>query len=542
MLVEIVEEINIRSDYQKFVGKYGYCGFSVLVILIVGLIAGLSLRDGFSGDQALFLIYSKAINNGAILYKDVWDIKQPAIFVFYLIAGNLFGFTEIGVRLLEIIYWFGLCLILIIGLRNYFTNPLFASLTPLFTIGIYYSVSGSLHFTQAESLVCFPLFMSLWFCQKFLESPDKKSLLFLSGLFGGIVVTFKLMFIAVIFAFWFCLFVYCRFLFSKTDAKRIPVSIGLIFPGLLIPIAAVIFYFAQNDALGDLWYTTFVYPYNAALTITKMDNRNQVLKDGLVWFFKSYFPVISLALIFLLLNIKSFFNGWRYKKKLLLRRENFLFSGLLMWVFSGFAVILIQRLSWWEYHYSLLMIPLGILAVKGVEKLFEEIKAGAKLRRKTPAYIFLTAMIALLFVPTARRLVRKIRQSSQIEMIKIGNRQFAVTGDASEDYKSISADAAFLTKENPKAAIFVVSNPLYYYLSDSPPTFASNGAMSDMFTDFEWKRLDREMSEKSPKYIFIETRWIQPITEESPTFMNTVNKNYSVYATSDRGSFYKLNE
>ena len=537
-----MEVINIRSNYQKIASKYGYYGFSVLALLIVGLIALFSLRDGFSGDQSLFLIYSKAINNGAILYRDVWDIKQPAIFVFYLIGGKLFGFTEIGIHLLEIIYWLGLSLILITGLRGYFTNPLFAVLTPFFTIGVYYSVSGSLHLTQAEGLVCFPLFMSLWLCQKFLETPDKKSLLFLSGLFGGIVLTFKLMFIAILSAFWVCLFVYCYFLFFERNTKQILVSVGLIFLGLLIPISLVIFYFAQNDALGDLWYSTFVYPYDAVITITRMENRNQVLKDGLVWFFKSYFPVISLTLIFLLLNIKSFFNGWRHKEKFALRRENFLFTNLFIWFFSGFAVILIQRLSWWEYHYSLFMVPLGILAVKCVEKLFEKIKTGAKLRRKTPAYIFTAVIIMLLFVPTARRLVNKIRQSSQIELIKIGNRQFGMTGDATADYKSISADTAFLTMENPKAAIFVVSNPLYYYLSDSSPIFVSNGAMSDMFTDFEWERLNREMSEKSPKYIFIETRFIQPIGERNPSFINTLNNNYSIYTSGDRGSFYKLNE
>lgn len=511
-------------------------------MLIVGLIAVLSLHNGFSGDQALFLIYSKAINNGAILYWDIWDIKQPGIFVFYLVGGKLFGFSEIGIHLLEMIYWLGFSLLLIVGLRNYFKIPLLAVLTPLFTIGIYYSVSGSLHLTQVEGLVCFPLFLALWFCQKFLESPDKKSFLFLSGLFGGIVLTFKLMFIVILCGFWFCLIVYCFFLFSVRDAKRILISIGLIFAGLMIPVVPVVFYFAQNNALNDLWYTTFVYPSNAVIAITKMENRNQVLINGLEWFLKSYFPVISLTLLLLLFTIKSLFNGWRHNEKFVLRRENFLFSGLFIWAFAGFAVILIQRLSWWEYHYSLLMVPLGILAVKGIERFIKEINSSVKLRRKTPAYLLLMLMMTLLFVPTMRRLAYKIRQSSQVETVEIGNREFGVTGDAAADYKSISADTAFLAFENPKAAIFVVSNPLYYYLSDSSPVFASNGAMSDMFTDFEWARLNREMLEKLPKYIFIETRFIQPIRETNPSFIETVNKNYSLYATGDRGSFYKLNE
>ncbi len=509
--------------------------------MIVGLVAVLSLRDGFSGDQALFLIYSKAIGNGAVLYRDVWDIKQPAIIVFYLIAGKLFGFTEIGIHSFELIYWLGFGLFLAIGLRSYFSNPLFAALTPLFTIGIYYTVSGSIQLTQVEGLVGVPLFLSLWFCQKFLERPDKKNLLFLSGLFGGIVLTFKLMFIAILCAVWICLFAYCYFLFSKTNTKQTLISAGLICFGLMIPVASVAFYFAANDALGDLWYTTFVYPYNAVRTITGMENRTGVLKNGLEWFFKSYFPVISLTLIYLPFKLKSLVNNWRRKGKFVLRRENFLFTGLFVWAFAGFVVILIQRLSWWDYHYSLLMIPLGILAVKCVERFFEEINIGVKHRRKTPAYLLLTLMLVLLFVPTWRRLVHKMMQSSRIETVKIGNREFGVTGDAAEDYKSISADTAFLAKENQPVSMFVISNPLYYYLSGSTPIFASNGAMSDMFTASEWKRLDREMSEELPKYIFIETRFIKPISEANPSFTNTLDQNYFVHSTGGRGSFYKLN-
>lgn len=510
--------------------------------MIVGLVALLSLQNGFSGDQALFLTYSKAISNGAILYRDVWDIKQPGILFFYLVAGRLFGFTEIGIHLAEIIYWLGFSLFLIIGLRKYFSNPFFAVLIPLFTTGIYYSVSGSVQLTQVEGLVGIPLFLSLWCCQKFLERPDKKSLLLLSGFCGGIVLTLKLLFITILFAFWFCLFAYCCFLFFKKDAKRILISSGLIVFGLLIPIAPVVFYFAENDALGDLWYTTFVYPYNAAITINKMENRTGVLINGLEWFFKSYFPAISLALIFLLFNLKFLLRARRQKEKFVPRRENFLFTGLFVWAFAGFAVILIQKLSWWDYHYSLLIIPLGILAVKCIEKIFEEINTGVINRSKTPAYLLLMLMIVLLFVPTWRRLVHKLVQASRVETMKIGSREFGVTGDSAEDYKSISADTEFLLKENPPPAIFVVSNPLYYYLSDSTPIFASNGAMSDMFTDYEWNRLDREMSEKRPKYIFIETRLIEPIAEENPWFINTLRQNYSVYSTGARGSFYKLKD
>ncbi len=512
-----------------------------MVLIIVASIAALSLQNGFSGDQALFLIYAKAINNGAILYRDVWDIKQPGIFIFYLIAGKSFGFTETGIHLFEIIYWLIFSVLLIFGLRKYFTNPLFALLTPIFTAGLFYTVSGSLHLTQVEELAGFPLFLSLWFCQNFLENLDKKLYLFLTGIFGGIVLIFKLLFLPMLFAFWFWLFVFCFFLYGK-QAKRFFISGGLIFCGLIIPVALTIIYFAANGALGDLAYTTFIYPFDAVREIDKMEDRTGVLFDGLIWFLKSYFPVIVLTLLLPVINIKFFFTNRKNKKDFFIHDENFLFSCLFLWILSGLFVIFIQKLSWWEYHYSLLIIPLGILATKCLENFVEAIRNDTKIRRKFLAQTLLFLMAALAFIPAARRFANKIRQFGDVETIEIGERKFGVTGDAAADYKSISADVAFLKTENPRASIFVVSNPLYYYLSDSPPVFSANGAMSDMFTDFEWRRLNREMREKQPEYIFIETKLIKPIKEENTFFINIVEKNYSIYTTGERGSFYKFNE
>ena len=497
----------------------------------------------FSDDQALFLGYSQEIDNGAILYRDIWDIKQPAIFIFYLIAGKFFGFNEVGIHLFEIIYWLSLALIMIIGLRNYFTKPLFAILTPLFTIGIYYSVSGFSQLTQVESLVCFPLFMSLWFCQKFLENPSKKSLVFLSGICGSIVVLFKLMFIGILFSFWFCLLIYCYFLFFRTDTKQILATIGFIILGLFIPIALVIFYFAQNDSLSILWYTTFVYPYNAVndTTLTETD-RIYILKNGIIWFLKSYFPVISLTFIFLLLKIKFLFTGWRKKKWLDISPKSFLFLGLFMWSFLGLVVILIQRFSWWEYHYSLLMLPLGILAVKGVENFFEEIKTNSRFLWKTPVQISLVIMIMLLFIPTARKLAHKVRQYTQMETVNIGQKELQITGANTDDYKFIAAETRFLTVENQKPKIFVMGEALYYHLSNSSPAISTNGYMPALFTDVEWRKLNREMEEKKPEYVYVAEFRFELIQEKNPEFMNMLNNNYSVYSTSDKGVFYKINE
>ncbi len=502
-----------------------YFGFSGLILLLISLLGGLSLRETFSGDQALFVVFAQEIENGAILYRDVWDLKQPAIFIFYLVAGKLFGFSEFGVHLFELIYWLSLSAIMIVCLKNYFTNQFFALLPPLLTIGIYYSVSGSWHLTQAESLVCFPLFLCLWFCQKFLENPNKKSLLFLSGLNGGIVLLFKQMLIGIPFAFWLCVF---YFLFFRKDSRQIVKNIGVILLGLLIPISIVTLYFAQNDSLSIWLYTTFIYPYQAAIFVTGGD-RTQVLINGLIWFFKSYFPVISLTFVFLLLKIK---------KRREISANQFLFLGCLLWTFLGFIIILLQRHSWWEYHYSLLMLPLGILAVKGLEHLFEQLKNY----RKPFWKIAVLAIIMFLFIPTARRFNHKLSQYFQIETVKIGQTELQVKGDNLENYRSISAETAFLLTENPKPKIFVMADPLYYYLSNSSPAISSNGWMPTLFTEVEWQKLNREMAEKKPKYVFLEKILIQLIEEKNLEFIRILNKNYSLHSTGEKVLLYRINE
>ena len=132
-------------------------------IILIGLI---HLPCPFGGDQALFTIGALKISNGAILYRDFWDLKQPGFYGFYVLAGSLFGFDEVGIHTFELLYMTFFRLVLMKTLRGYYTNPSMAGLVPLLTVGIYYGVSGQWHLTQLEALVGFPMFLSLWFASE----------------------------------------------------------------------------------------------------------------------------------------------------------------------------------------------------------------------------------------------------------------------------------------------------------------------------------------------------------------------------------------
>jgi len=76
----------------------------------------------FGSDQALFTLYGRQLAHGAVLYRDLFDMKQPGIFLFYTSAEVLFGFTEVGIHLFELAYWFAFSLFALVAVRPYFTT------------------------------------------------------------------------------------------------------------------------------------------------------------------------------------------------------------------------------------------------------------------------------------------------------------------------------------------------------------------------------------------------------------------------------------
>ena len=132
---------------------------NVVAIGLVVLTGCLCLAMPFWGDEALFTVYGRQIAHGAVLYRDVFDVKQPGIFLFYAIGGSVFGFTEVGIHAFELLYWLGFSAFALVGLRRYFLSNWGPPLVVVFTIVVYYSYGGLIDLTQVEILVAFPILL-----------------------------------------------------------------------------------------------------------------------------------------------------------------------------------------------------------------------------------------------------------------------------------------------------------------------------------------------------------------------------------------------
>ena len=174
---------------HSLVSRLLLCLLALIPVLSLGI---LHLPHPFDGDQALIMVGARALEDGGRLYVDFWDNKQPGIYLFYWLAGKLFGFNEVGAHTLELIWYSGLAVWMTLGLRTYFRRPWLAALVPLASVGLFYGMSDKWHLTQVEALASLPLFGCLVLSTD-LEATGGRQFRrwFLSGLCAGGLVTFK---------------------------------------------------------------------------------------------------------------------------------------------------------------------------------------------------------------------------------------------------------------------------------------------------------------------------------------------------------------
>ena len=512
----------------QFLGENRINRLGLLVLVVVVLIGLVHLSYPFDGDQALFTIGASKINSGAILYRDFWDLKQPGIFIFYLIGGKLFGFTEVGIHSFELLYWAAFSVILLITLKNYYENPAIKSLVPLLTVGIYYGVSGSWHLTQAEGLVCFPLYLTLFFASEGAQQKGGWSWrLFVSGLMGGIVLLFKFLFLPVLFSFWVMTIIY---VLAQKRGPYLRSLISIIAPtalGALLPLLVVFSYFAWHGTLGLLSYTFFEYPSRAIRELPSADIGR--LLSGLRWFIGWAAPLMALGFIGAFASLRS--------------RRELVTVNLALWFVLGLGVIVVQRLSWWEYHYMLLFVPLGILAAKGLDVLWGRIKESRTVPSSWKMRLAGGLSLALLFSPVLVSLGLKGLFLARQRFTFDKERRLNYQSQISTPYQKGLQEVAFLSEPGSLPGnIFICGNPVLYILSGRSQAIASNGWMLELFLPEQWTRMTEELRVTKPPYLFISAEYPEIIESRSPHTTRFIQENYQLLRKSDAGTWYILRE
>lgn len=319
----------------------------------------------FGDDQAVLFFAAKELHEGARLYVEYWGNKQPGLYFFYLWACRLFGFSEFGVRMLELIWLSIFALVLMITLRPCFQARWLSALVPLATLGLYYATAMQDELTQLEILVAFPLYLVAWLSLRALETSDRTEgasgassavrmalLFFVSGLCAAVATLFKLLLAPIPVAFWLIASFYLLrgggvSLLGLLFRVWVPVAIGVI-----LPFIAVLLWFWQIGALRELLWTAFVYPPEALITAPGASKTRLVTASAFV--LKNSAPWLLFVVVTLVIWFRS-------------KPASRMVTMMLAWGLLAIGLFLIQRFSWWPYHTLLFFTPLGILAVVGID-------------------------------------------------------------------------------------------------------------------------------------------------------------------------------
>ncbi|MBF0459364.1 MAG: glycosyltransferase family 39 protein [Nitrospirae bacterium] len=192
-------------------------------------------------DAAIFVNIAHHLINGKVLYRDVWDHKQPVIFLINALALKLGDGTFNSIRVAE--RYFAICAafaFFVITARTFISSWITAIFTILFLIYFYSPLTFTMgNFTEEYASV-FMLFGILYT----LESIRQKStaLIILSGIFFSVSVFTKEPFLLSALP-------WIVYLMAKKEGR--PKKLLYLAVGSVLPLIIAIIYFIHTETLNN---------------------------------------------------------------------------------------------------------------------------------------------------------------------------------------------------------------------------------------------------------------------------------------------------
>ncbi|MDE2572985.1 MAG: hypothetical protein KGM44_10755 [bacterium] len=489
----------------------------------IALIGVATLNYPFAGDQALFAVGAAKLHAGGLLYRDFWDLKQPGIYLFYLAAGSLFGFSEFGVHLLELLVLLGFSVLLQRVLSSYLASRWASAAAPLMIVGSYYAIGTEPTFTQVEMLAGVALFVTLWLAVTGNASRGARRVWYLlaAGIAGAAVLLLKLMYLPVVLAIWSVVL-----LAGDRDAKlprsAWPSTIAALLAGLLLPLLALWAAFAPHIGARLLSETFFVYPPEIVARLPH-PSIARLFYSG-YWFVGYFAPIV-------LLGTLAFVAEWRRPRPFSL--------ALVVWIVFGSITIALQRQSWWPYQFLLLLVPFGILAASGVERLLASSAAEPARGQLANRRVILVTGLALAFSLIGVKAAAKIEGFSRSGFDLTRADRSAYQFRTSSGYRQARDETAFLNGPlTRRGAIYVIGDPIYYRFAHREQAISLNGWAPMMLLPEQWLSLRDELRRHRPVYIFIESEYQGIVDERSPELLAFLRSHYDVLTHDAAGTWW----
>jgi hypothetical protein len=411
---------------------------------------------------------------------------------------------------------------MIASLSRYYDHRWLAGIAPLAAIGTYFAIATDWELSQLESLVWLPTFA----CAGLLTRTPKSAsvgvaVYFAAGLCAGVTLVFKLALAPIFIGFVLLAAVHGirgwppRVLIHRLLAIGLPFAVGV-----ALVLAAVIAVYAWHGALPQMLWSTFIFPVEAV----RYGATAPVIRwlGGLLWYAGVLSPFIILASVVVPRALRG--------------EEPLLTKLMLAWIVLGLVAILVQRFSWWRYHFLLLFVPTAVLGVRGIDLLVRQGGLDGRGVRQTMAATMLLSALTLGAV-TAGGASQLLRLNKAL--VSQGQAVEAYRRSLNRDYERIADEAEIIRSSNDAKPIYVFGNPLFYVLSGRPQAIPMNGWGWQFNTPEQWQALPGELARSAPGWVFVDKIYEPLLSEKSPQTLSYLRSDFVVERQNALGTLYR---
>ncbi len=486
---------------SKFKDLYVYLYFLLLSSVTLAIISQASYLYPVIDwvDPNCLYTMGKAMMNGKVLYRDVFDHKGPYTYFYFGFAYLLTKDSYVGLYLLQIVLSFIFAIFTkktleLYGIKDLKKNLIICTVIHLST---YYSFAVSVGNSVEEIAMPF-LAISLYISLKRIKNEQnlKFSDFIFMGLIGGFLFWIKFTLLAF-FVGWFIYF-FVVYIKQKSGKDILKMIFGILLGVVIITIPCII-YFAVNNALYDLYE---VYFYDNLFVYTGRDSKNFFYAIG------SGLGGICLALLNnFQISIPAIFGIVVFFKKKL--KERF----LLLATFISFLILSYVFATWYRYY----AVPMSIFAVFGYVALFQidfKKKFKPDSRKKAKTISITLASIALCF-------------SCCLAFFRNGNQYYLLKKKEDTAQFKFAEIINNSDIENPKLLNYGFLDGGFYYALKQTPSFKYFCTTNCKIDEME-KESKKYIEEKQADFIVIKIwkNYKEELTSSNYTEVSKVKQYY----------------
>jgi hypothetical protein len=488
------------------------------VLALVAAVGALNLPMPFGGDQAMFVVYARAMDAGLELYRDVWDSKPPGMYLLYVLAGKLFGFNQLGAHLLELLYLLAFSAVVLRTSRDWLARRGARLALPPMTVGIYYLIAEPKQMVQAEVLAGLPIYLALWSSTLGRSPAAIRRWAFASGFAGGAVIWLKMYFLPILGAIWALTLFRARREpggLSRALARRI----GWTAAGFALPVLALALWVAAHGVVAEFAWTAFVYPGSA---IAQLEHDFARMRQVGLWFGSSF--AVALA-----------FAGWAVCCTAFAgRRSGGMFAGALCALLVTLLLVFGEK-SWWKYYALILVVPLGLLASIGLDDALSRTGRRGK--------IALAVLSLALVVAPLRHFAWKANALRRANFALTREDRTEFRKAMHRPYRESLPEVEFIERfVEPDQTVHVFGDPLILMLAGRTNAVPINGWAPQTWSPEMWRTVLDQLRAERPDYVYMTTFVARLSSRHFPELVDYVRDEYDLVVADGTRAWFRRSE